>query len=207
MTLFSTLPYPYTGHDMKQGHLFLILGPSGSGKGTVIAHLRKVFPDAIFPLSCTTRSPRPGEKDGEVYHFTTKDDFKRRIEASEFLEWAVVHNDNFYGTLKGPILEALDAGKMVIREVDIQGVRSIRGLLGRDRVTTIFITFPSWENLRHRILKRSELPEAELAHREESFKREMAFASECDHVVLSEEGKIPEVCNAVEALMRAKAML
>ncbi len=88
---------------------------SGSGKGTVIAHLRKVFPDAVFPLSCTTRSPRPGEKDGEVYHFINKEEFQRRIKAGDILEWAIVHHDNYYGTLKQPILDALKAGKIVIR--------------------------------------------------------------------------------------------
>lgn len=188
---------------MKKGKIFLILGPSGTGKGTVINHLRKIFPDAVFPLSCTTRSPRPNEKDGAVYRFLTKEEFKKKIDNGEFLEWAVVHHDNFYGTLKSPILDALNAGKTVIREVDMQGVQSIRKLLPADQVVAIFITAPSWENLKQRILGRSRLPEEELIQREKSFKKEMEFSKFCDFTVMSEQGKIAEYCKKVEDIVRA----
>jgi guanylate kinase len=187
---------------MSAGKLFLILGPSGSGKGTVISHLRKEFPYAIFPLSCTTRTPRPGEKDGQVYHFLTKDEFQKKIAAGEFLEWAIVHHDNYYGTLKQPILDALAEGKTVIREVDMQGVKSIKKLLPKDQVKAIFITAPSWENLKNRILGRSAIPEEELLQREESFKKEMAFSKECDFVVMSEEGEIEDFCAKVASIIR-----
>lgn len=187
---------------MLQGKLFLILGPSGSGKGTVIEHLHKSFPDAVFPLSCTTRSPRPREKDGQVYHFLSKEEFQKKIDAGEFLEWAVVHHDNFYGTLKRPILDALAAGKVVIREVDMQGVRSIKKLLPPEQVVSIFITAPSWENLKHRILGRSQIPQEELDQREKSFEKEMAFSRECDFVVMSEEGEIEDYCGKVEKIMK-----
>ncbi|MFA6521596.1 MAG: guanylate kinase, partial [Candidatus Gracilibacteria bacterium] len=100
---------------MQKGKFFLILGPSGSGKGTVMNFLKKEFSQAVFPVSATTRTPRPREKNGEVYNFLTKEDFERKIAAGEFLEWAIVHHDNYYGTLKKPIMDALDAGKMVIR--------------------------------------------------------------------------------------------
>ncbi len=184
------------------GTFILILGPSGTGKGTVISHLRTVFPDAVFPLSCTTRLARPGEKDGQVYHFITKEDFKARIDSGDFLEWAIVHNDNYYGTLKAPIEGALREGKSVIREVDMQGVMSIRKIFGRENVKAIFITSPSWESLRARIEKRAPLSAEELDHREKSFEKEMVFSKECDFVVMSEDGKIPEVCAEVEGIIR-----
>lgn len=187
---------------MKKGKLFLILGPSGTGKGTAIQYLKNKFPEAVFPISCTTRQPRPTEKDGEVYHFLTKAEFDLKVKAGEFLEWAVVHHDNFYGTLKKPIIDAINAGKIVIREVDMQGVQSIRKLLPRDQVVAIFIAAPSWESLRHRILKRSKIPDAELAQREASFKLEMEFSKECDFVVMSEEGKIEEFCSEVEKIIK-----
>lgn len=183
----------------------MILGPSGSGKGTVISYLRQKFPQAVFPVSATTRVPRPNEKNGEVYHFLSKEEFKKRIGAGEFLEWAIVHNDNMYGTLKKPILDALALGKIVIREVDMQGVESIRKLLPAERVSAIFITAPSWENLRARILKRSQLPSAELLSREESFKREMQFATDCDFIVKSEENKIQEYCQEVADIISKSA--
>lgn len=187
---------------MSAGKLFLILGPSGSGKGTVIDFLRKEFPDAIFPLSCTTRSPRPGERDGQVYHFLTKEEFQKKIASGELLEWAVVHHDNFYGTLKSSILNALIQGKTVIREVDMQGVKSIQKLLPADQVVAIFITAPSWENLKRRILGRSNISEEELKQREDSFKKEMEFSKQCDFVVMSEEGKIEEFCGEVGSIIR-----
>lgn len=187
---------------MPAGKFFLILGPSGSGKGTVIQYLRKEFPNAVFPLSCTTRSPRPGEHDGEVYRFLTKEEFQKRIAAGDFLEWAVVHHDNFYGTLGRPILDALAAGKIVIREVDMQGVKSIRKLLPADQMVVIFITAPSWENLKKRILGRSAIPEEELKQREESFKKEMEFSKQCNFVVMSKEGRIEEFCREVADIIK-----
>lgn len=187
---------------MPVGKLFLILGPSGSGKGTVMNYLKKTFPQAVFPISCTTRLPRPGEQDGHVYHFITAEEFQKKIDAGEFLEWAVVHHNHTYGTLKQPIRKALAAGKTVIREVDMQGVQSIRQLLPKEQVVSIFITAPSWENLKQRILKRSALPPAELQQREKSFHREMEFAKECDYIVLSEEGKIDEYCKKVADVIR-----
>ena len=185
--------------------LFLILGPSGSGKGTVIAHLRREFPDAVFPVSATTRSARPGEREGEVYNFLSREEFKRRIDIGDFLEWAVVHGDNMYGTLKAPIKAALKEGKIVIREVDMQGVQSIRKLLPKKSVRAIFITAPSWENLKRRILGRSKIPAGELAEREKSFMREMEFSRVCDYVVMSEEGKIDEFCAKVADIIRMES--
>lgn len=184
-----------------KGKFILILGPSGTGKGTVIAYLRKAFPNAIFPLSCTTRVSRPNERDGEVYHFISKEEFKQHIDMGDFLEWAIVHNDNYYGTVRKPIEDALNKGKLVIREVDMQGVLSIRKIFGAKNVKAIFITSPSWENLKERILKRSFIDKGELQHREMSYKKEMEFSKECDYVVMSEEGKIPEVCKAVAEII------
>lgn len=186
---------------MPNGKLILILGPSGSGKGTVIDFLRRKFPQAIFPVSCTTRPPRPAERDGEVYHFLTQEDFNKKIEVGEFLEMAVVHHDYMYGTLRQPILDALEAGKLVIREVDMQGVTSIQKILPRSSVVSIFITAPSWENLKHRILKRSKISDEDLAQREKSFKREMEFSRACDYVVMSEDGKIQEFCSEVARII------
>lgn len=182
----------------------MILGPSGSGKGTVIKYLKKEFTDAVFPISCTTRPPRPNERNGEVYEYLTKEKFQRKIDEGEFLEWARVHHDYLYGTLKRQILQPLEEGKIVIREVDMQGVESIQKLLPKEKVVSIFITAPSWENLKKRILGRSSIPQAELLEREKSFKREMEFSSQCDYVVMSEEGKIAEYCTQVANIIQKR---
>lgn len=187
--------------NRKGGKIFLILGPSGTGKGTVIRALRERHPDFVFTLSCTTREPRPNERDGEAYHFVSKEEFARHREARDFLEWAVVHEDNYYGTLKQPILDALADGKVVIREVDIQGVLSIKKLLPAEQTVAIFLTTPSWDNLRARIMRRHAESEEELRQRHESFKKEMEWEKKCDYTVVSEEGKIEEMITEVEGII------
>lgn len=184
----------------KNGKFVLILGPSGAGKGTALNFLKSRHPEFVFPISCTTRLMRPHEKDGEVYYFISREEFKKKIEAGEFLEYAFVHDMNYYGTLKKPIVDALDNGKVVVREVDVQGVRSIKGIFPSDRVITIFLR-ANWENLEKRILKRAPMSQQELKERRGSFEREMKWQDECDFVVESIEGKIEEQCKAVEDII------
>lgn len=181
------------------GTLILILGPSGSGKGTVLRTLREKHPDYVFPISCTTRDPRPGEVDGEVYHFVSKEDFQERMANDEFLEWAVVHGENYYGTLKETIVKPLEEGKIVIREVDVQGLRSIRELIPKDHLKAIFLTVESWETLERRILQRSKVSDDELSRRHQSFIKEMEWADECDIVIPSIEGEIEKLIGDVES--------
>lgn len=181
-----------------KGKLFLILGPSGSGKGTVLQALRQRHPEYVFPLSCTTREPRPGERDGEVYHFVNKEDFQDRMGKDEFLEWAVVHGENYYGTLKDEIIRPLEQGKTVIREVDVQGLRSIRDMIPKEHLVSIFLTVDGWETLQRRILKRSTLAQEELDRRHQSFLKEMEWADECDVEIMSVEGEIEELIQDTE---------
>lgn len=188
----------------QAGKLILILGPSGSGKGTVLKELRQRHPDFVFPVSCTTRDPRPGEKDGEVYNFVTKENFQARIAQGEFLEWAVVHGENYYGTLKEAILQPLREGKTVIREVDVQGLRSIRDLIPATHLRSIFLTVDGWETLQRRILKRSALPEDELERRHHSFMNEMQWQDECDTVIVSVEGEIEKLIADTEGAIEVE---
>src|SRR3989339_19143 len=185
---------------LLNGKLYLIVGPSGAGKGTIIKAIKAKMPEIIFPISCTTRPMRPNEKEGEVYNFISKEDFLNKIEKNEFLEWAHVHGrDNFYGTLKTPILNALKKDKKILREVDIQGVESISKIISKNNLCTIFITVPDWETLQNRILRRAEMSQEELEKRKLSYIKEMEFTKECDFVVHSLEGKINE---AVEEVLR-----
>lgn len=185
---------------VKNGKFVLILGSSGAGKGTALNFLKSRHPEFVFPISCTTRPMRPHEKDGEVYYFISREEFKKKIEAGEFLEYAFVHDMNYYGTLKKPILDALEEGKVVVREVDVQGVRSIREMMPSDQVITVFLS-ARWSDLEKRILKRAPMSKTELNERRESFEREMKWQEECDFVVESIEGKIEEQCRAVEDII------
>lgn len=185
---------------MAYGKFFLLLGPSGTGKGTIISAIKKNHPKFVFPPSCTTRKPRTGEKDGDVYYYLTREEFQKRIQKGDFLEYAIVHHNDYYGTLKKPILEALAAGKTVVREVDVQGLESIRRILPKEQVVSIFITTPSWDMLHARILRRGPMLEEELKRRRQSYEKEMKIAPTCTHIVQSLEGKIPEAIADTEAI-------
>lgn len=175
-----------------KGKLFIIVGPSGSGKSSVLHKLKELKPEYIYPLSATTRPMREGETDGDIYHFLTKEEFKKGVEEDKFLEWAVVHQDNYYGLIKDPIIKGLEEGKTIVREVDIQGFDSIRKKIAPEDLVTIFITVPDKEELIERIMNRSAISLDELEKRKESMHREFNRAKDCDYMVENKEGKLDE---------------
>jgi len=184
-----------------QGTLILILGPSGCGKGTIIKHLKDTRPDFVFPASYTTRSPRPNEEEGDVYHFLSKEEFKEKIKNNKLLEWAIVHQDNYYGTSKKDILDALAEGKTVVREVDIQGVESIKEIIPEENLVTVFITTDTWEELKERIIGRAPMSEEELAQRKESYIIEKQYSDKCNYVIHSITGKIQQALDDMDQIL------
>lgn len=187
-----------------KGKLALIVGPSGSGKGTIIKHLREKHPDWIYPVSYTTRAIRPSEVDGLVYNFIGKEEFEKGVKDGRFLEYAIVHGVDYYGTARDEIIGALDAGKIVVREVDIQGFHSIRDVIPSENLVTIFIEAKDLEELQSRITKRGKLPEEEVKRRMESARKEIAQADECDFRILNEYGKIEKAVGEVEKIIVGK---
>ena len=184
------------------GKLLLRLGPSGSGKGTIITYIKQKFPNFVFPASFTTRVKRPNEINDEVYHFISQEEFQNKINNNEFLEWAIVHEDNYYGTDKKTINEGITAGKIVVREVDIQGVESIWQKMGKENVITVFITTTTWEDLKRRILGRAQMDEDDLIKRERSYIKEMEFSKKCDYIVASEFGKIDQAYKDIDTIIQ-----
>ena len=157
MSSSPDLPFP----PRRGGLLFVISAPSGAGKSTLLQGIRH-FGDFLYSVSCTTRNPRPGEKNGTDYHFLTRAQFEIEIKNANLLEYAEVHG-NFYGTRKDSIKEHLTNGTDVLVDVDVQGARSIRNSADpaiTNALVDIFLAPPSMEILAQRLHKRgTETPE------------------------------------------------
>lgn len=173
--------------------LVVLAAPSGAGKSTLCGMLLKEFPQFVYSVSCTTRAPRGAEIDGVSYFFLTETQFRRRIEAKEFLEYAVVHG-NYYGTLKKTIADAMAARRSVILDIDVEGAAQVRnivlGLPDADPMRVgyldIFIHAPSLEDLRSRLMKRGEDAIETIEKRLRNASPEMARAGEFSNVLVNE---------------------
>lgn len=166
-----------------EGKLYVISGPSGAGKGTVVAELRRRRPFALS-VSCTTRAPRPGEVDGHDYIFLTEDEFARRQRSGAFLESASVFGHH-YGTPRDPVLRHLAAGEDVLLEIDIDGARQIKHNFSDAEL--IFLMPPSDAALAARLRGRGTESEAQVTERLARSRREMAEAEHFDYTVVNDD--------------------
>ena len=167
----------------NKGLLIVVSGPSGAGKGTICKALLEKHDDLFISVSATTRQPRAGEVDGVNYHFITKEDFIKRVEQKDFLEYAEVYG-NYYGTPKSKVEEMLNSGKNVILEIDIQGALKVKENFKEG--VFIFILPPSMEELKQRIIKRgSETPES-LMRRFKSAYQEINYISKYNYAVVND---------------------
>lgn len=160
-------------------------GPTAVGKGTVAAAVRDQHPDVWISVSATTRAPRPGEVDGVHYLFVDDDEFDRMIADGELLEWAVVHGRHRYGTPRGPVEEALEAGRPAMLEIDLQGARQVRETM--PEALFVFLAPPSWEELVRRLVGRGTEDEAERERRLDTARRELAAEAEFDRTIVNHE--------------------
>lgn len=185
-----------------QGHesppLTVLAGPTAVGKGTVAAYIREHFPEIRLSVSATTRKPRPGEIEGRHYYFVDDEKFDRMLAAGELLEWATVHNQFRYGTPRGPVMEAFDAGQPLLLEIDLQGARQVRASMPDARL--VFLAPPSWNELVNRLVGRGTEDEAERARRLETAKVELASAEEFDEIIVNDE--VPRAAARLFELMR-----
>ncbi|MEM1059025.1 MAG: guanylate kinase [Verrucomicrobiota bacterium] len=158
----------------RQGILFVVSAPSGTGKSTLCKSLR-LTQDVVYSVSCTTRSPRPGEVDGVDYHFISQETFKEKIDQGEMLEFARVV-ENYYGTLKANVKEALLAGQDVLMDIDVQGAESIRRCddeVIEQSLVDVFIIPPTLDELENRLRNRGTEQEDEIRRRLSLGKDEM----------------------------------
>jgi len=164
--------------------LVVLAGPTAVGKGTVASYVRRNFPDVWLSVSATTRRPRPGEIDGVHYHFIDDSRFERMRQAGEFLEWAVVHGRAKYGTPRGPVDEALAAGRMALLEIDLQGARQVRAQV--PDALFVFLAPPSWEELVRRLVGRGTESEEEKQVRLTTARQELAAQKEFDVTIVND---------------------
>lgn len=163
--------------------LYVLVGPSGVGKGTVVKALRKAHPQVNVAVSATTRDPRPGERDGRDYHFLNDDQFDQLVASDGFVEWALVHGQARYGTLRSEVAKFIAQGEDVILEIDLAGARQVRQ--SNPDACFIFLQAPSPQILQARLRGRGTEGEAEVARRLETAKVEMAAAGEFEHIVVN----------------------
>jgi len=169
-----------------RGMLVVVSSPSGGGKGTLIRRALKNVPNLGYSVSFTTRGPREGEVDGLHYFFVAEPEFRRMIEAGEFLEWAVVHG-NLYGTSHAQVERERAAGRDIILEIDVQGAASVRRLA--QDATSVFILPPSFEILRARLEARGTEREDDLLLRLRNSVEEVEHYREFEYVVINDDAE------------------
>ena len=183
--------------------LVVVSGPSGVGKDTIIEALRarSAAPTYDYVVTCTTRSPRPGEVDGVSYHFMDSERFAALRDAGAFLEWAEVHG-NCYATPRVGVQRALAAGRDAILKVDVQGAASVKALV--PEALLVFVVPPSLESLFRRLRSRATETAEELEVRQRNAAIELARAGDYDHVVVNEEGLVERTADQIDAIIHAE---
>lgn len=176
------------GGGRPQSRLIIFSAPSGSGKSTIVNWLMQEHPELklAFSISCTSRQPRGTERDGVEYFFVSPQEFRKRIDNNEFLEYEEVYEDRFYGTLKTQVDNQLKAGQNVVFDVDVKGGINIKRFYG-DRALSIFIQPPSIDELRRRLESRATDAPQVIEDRLNKAAYELTFASQFDKVVVNDD--------------------
>ena len=169
----------------KKGAILILSGPSGCGKSTLLKEVYKEIGDYYFSISTTTRDPREGETHGVEYFFTTKEEFEKDIDNGDFLEYANVHG-NYYGTSLKPVKEALNEGKLVIFDIDVQGHELVREQLN-DVVTSVFITTPNLTELEERLNSRATDAQDVIEKRIKNAKGEIESFRTYDYLIINDD--------------------
>jgi guanylate kinase len=184
---------------VARGRLFVVTGPSGVGKGTLIRKLLERAPDLELSVSATTRPPRPGERDGVDYHFLSEQEFDRLLAEDQFMEHAS-YSGHRYGTLVSEVEPRLARGAGVVLEIEVQGARQIRARM--PEAVLVFVAPPSPEALRERLQKRGTDSEEEIERRLRVASEELAAQSEFRHVILNDD--LERASDELAALVQAE---
>lgn len=185
---------------MRKGNLFIVSGPSGAGKGTLVRALLDRVSDVWLSISATTREPRPGEIEGVHYFFLSSDEFDRRVNDGGFLEWAQVHG-NRYGTLREPVEAQMERGNQVLLEIDPQGAMQVKRHM--PEAVLVFIEAPSVDELRHRLATRGSETSQQIETRMQTAMRELELAGMYDFVITNDV--VPRAERELEAIIESYA--
>lgn len=184
---------------MHNGKAIIFSAPSGSGKTTIVKHLLNVNPKLGFSISACTRDKRGrNEENGKDYYFLTPEDFKKKIDNDEFIEWEEVYAGNFYGTLKSEVERIWQEGRHVIFDVDVKGGLHLKEYFG-DKALAVFVKVPSIDALKERLTDRQTETESSLSQRVFKAKFEMTFEDKFDVTLLNE--------NLEESLKKAETLV
>lgn len=187
---------------MSRGHLFVVSAPSGAGKTTIVKAILAKYPSMLFSVSATTRPKRETEIDGKDYFFLPRDEFERRIQAGELVEWEEIYG-NLYGTLKSEVEKALASGKSMLFDIDVKGGLSIKRTYPDDSLL-IFIKPPSIEVLEARLRNRKTEDEETFKRRMARVTMEMSMAPQFDHQVVNDNLQV--AIDKVDTLILARTM-
>ena len=187
---------------MNKGSLFVITGPSGTGKGTVLKEVIKSLDRLYFSVSATTRKPREGEVDGVHYHFLTKDRFEELVAADRFLEYAQ-YAENYYGTPLDPVLDQLEQGNDVLLEIEVQGALQVKQRM--PQAVLVFIAPPSFEELEDRLRGRGTESEEVILRRLAIARQECANMDQFRYIVVNDE--VPDAADRLRAVILSQRCL
>lgn len=171
----------------RQGKVIIFSAPSGSGKSTIIKRLMEHDELHLsFSVSCTSRAPREGEKDGREYFFISAEEFRQRIASGEFLEYEEVYAGTFYGTLRSEVERQLSCGTNVVLDIDVKGARNVKEAFGC-RAISLFVQPPSISELRRRLEQRGTESAASIEYRIARAEYELGFAAQSDRVIVNDD--------------------
>ncbi len=173
-------------NKQNQSKVIILVAPSGSGKTTIAKRLLKDYPEIRFSVSATTRKPREYETDGEDYFFLSREEFNRKIERKEFLEWEEFYNGHRYGTLRSEVDKLLESGYFPLLDIEVKGALNVKRIYGSDSIA-IFIRPPSLEVLKQRLEDRGTENSQSLATRLERAEKELMYANKFDFTVINDD--------------------
>lgn len=185
------------------GKIVIFSAPSGAGKSTIISRLLNEFPSLEFSVSATSRQPRGEEVDGREYHFLTHDQFKKKADAGEFVEWEEVYSGTCYGTLRSELERIWNAGNVIVFDVDVKGGVNLKKIFG-DKALSLFIMPPSVSELERRLVSRgTDTPET-IAKRVAKAEEELRYAPQFDRVIINDdlEKAVKSAENAVAGFIK-----